>query len=81
MLFTSTSTSSPAFTVSCPFSVNSAGLTMPSDFVTKVDDHSTFAHADDGAANYFAFFECRLFLFELIEELTEIHVAAGACLI
>ena len=31
MLFTSTSTSSPGFTVISPFSVNSAGFTMPSD--------------------------------------------------
>src|SRR6185369_11248227 len=49
--------------------------------VAKVDDYSSFAQTDDGAANDFAFFEGRLFLFELIEELTKIDVTACALLV
>ena len=46
--------------------------------VAEIDNHSSFAQANDGAANDFALFERRLFLFELVEKLSEIHVAAGA---
>ena len=77
MLLTSTSTSSPAFTVSNAVLSELGRVNDAFRLVAKIDDDAALAYADNGAANDFAFFEGRLFLLKLIEELTKVDVAGA----
>jgi hypothetical protein len=54
------------------------GIHNPFRLVAEIDYDAAFAESDDGAAHDFTFFESRLLLFELIEELSEVDVATCA---